>query len=59
MSERTEATQAKINAIKLHLALTRLVASYKQLATADDVAVEDAERALWDYRPLADWENVK
>ena len=53
--------QAEINAVNLHDALDRLLTEYKQLSrdAETDHAVESAERALYDYAPLADWERHK
>jgi hypothetical protein len=57
-------TEAERKAVNLHAALTSLLNYYKGLAKDcghdpinGDEAVEMAESALFENRPLADWES--
>lgn len=66
ISRRTDmTTTAETKVVNLHAALTLLLEAHKDLikdtnsepAFGEDQNVTDAERALFENRPLADWER--
>lgn len=60
-------TEAETKAFNLHIALSRLLRRYRRLIKdtnseptfGEDESVTEAEKALFENRPMADWETKK